>query len=283
MLVEDVLEQLDGFLFLFADEFQLAQLLFGDPKGDLSRNSAVGRRAGTLIPGRVKGRLSGPFQSYGHGQMSPIGNTGRLHFPYDWNALPRQAASRLESFASTVVSSRSVILTRPVRSAGKLHDLKCRLISSDTRSPRSDPTSAHGHSGAHARRRQGANSLAPVRPCALLAADSFSQPCLRPLEPWLLWSPQRPRVAGSLCYRHACAPGQAVRDAQTQARRGGLTAGSVNSSWTVYGGQRGQSCYSCSRPWWSPRCGPAAGNDSGQPADSALDRQTFVQVMHNET
>jgi len=34
-------------------------------------------------------------------------------------------------------------------------------------------------------------------------------------------------------------PGQAVRDAQTQARRGGATAGSVNSSWTVYGGQRG--------------------------------------------
>ena len=71
-LVEDVLEQLDGFLFLFADEFQLAQLLFGDPKGDLSRNSAVGRRAGTLIPERVKGRLSGPFQSYGHGRCRQL-------------------------------------------------------------------------------------------------------------------------------------------------------------------------------------------------------------------
>jgi hypothetical protein len=28
----------------------------------LSRNSAVGRQRGTLIPGRVLGRLSGPFQ-----------------------------------------------------------------------------------------------------------------------------------------------------------------------------------------------------------------------------
>ena len=138
--------------------------------------------------------------------MSPIGNTGRLHFRYDWNALPRHAASRLESFASMVMSSRSVVLTRSVKSAGKLHDLKCRLISSDTRSPALRPDISAWTLRRSARRRQGANSLAPVRLCALLRPDSFSQPCLRPLEPWLLWSPQRPRVAGSLCYRHACAP-----------------------------------------------------------------------------
>ena len=53
-----------------------------------------------------------------------------------------------------------------------------------------------------------------------------------------------------------------------QGQRGPMTprgrpgVGSVNSSWTVYGGQRRQFCCSCSRPWWSPRCGSAVGNES---------------------
>ena len=114
--------------------------------------------------------------------MSPIGNTGRLHFPYDWNALPRQAASRLESFASTVVSSRSLVLTGSVRFAGKLHDLKCRLISSDTRSPALRPDIIAWTLRRYARRRPGADSLAPVRLCALSRLTLFRSHVFDPLN-----------------------------------------------------------------------------------------------------
>ena len=194
--------------------------------------------------------------------MSPIGNTGRLHFRYDWNALPRHAASRLESFASMVMSSRSLVLTRSVKSAGKLHDLKCRLISSDTRSPALRPDIS-----AWTLRRLRVGGKVQIRShqfaCAhFCALTLFGSHVFDPLNRGCFGARNAPALRALCVIGTPALPGQAVGDAQTQARRGGPTAGSVNSSWTVYGGQRGQSCCSCSRPWWSPRCGPAVGNNS---------------------
>ena len=119
------------------------------------------------------------------------------------------AVSPAARFTSPPSSSRSLFLPqsmRPVRSAGKLHDLKCRLISSDTRSPALRPdinACTLNRLCASAAKCRFARTNSRVR--TLRALTLFHWHVLTPQYRGCL-EPERSQRSGSFVDRHACAP-----------------------------------------------------------------------------